>query len=222
MWFVAGCGLLVECRSNSLGGHQPSTLFNLVDAALHVKIRLGHVVVFAVQDFLEAADGLRHGHRFALPAGEDLGDGERLAEEPLNLAGAEHGELVVRGQFVHAENGDDVLEILVTLQHALEAAGDVIVFATDDVRGQGAGGGGQRIHGRVNAQFGDGSFQHDGRVQVGERRGGGRVGQVVGGHVHRLEGGDRTFLGGGDAFLQVAHFGGERRLVPDGAGGAAE
>ena len=33
---------------------------------------------------------------------------------------------------------------------------------------------------------------------------------------------DGTFLGRGDAFLQVAHFGGERRLVTDGARRAAQ
>ena len=82
--------------------------------------------------------------------------------------------------------------------------------------------GGQRIHGGINAELRDGTFQHDGRVQVRERRGGRRIGQVVGRHVHGLEAGDRTFLGRGDAFLQVAHFGGERRLVTDGAGRAAQ
>ena len=49
-----------------------------------------------------------------------------------------------------------------------------------------------------------------------------RIGQVVGRHVHRLERRDRALLGGGDALLQRAHLGGQRRLVADGAGGAAE
>ena len=80
----------------------------------------------------------------------------------------------------------------------------------------------QRIHGGINAEFRDGAFQHDGRVQVRERRGRRGVGQVVGGHIHGLEAGDRTFLGRGDAFLEVAHFGGERRLITDGARRAAQ
>ena len=37
--------------------------------------------------------------------------------------------------------------------------------------------------------------------------------KVVAGHVDGLDGGDRAGLGGGDALLQVAHLGGERRLV---------
>ena len=53
----------------------------------------------------------------------------------------------------------------------------------------------------------------------GRRR---RVGQVVGRHVDRLHRGDRALGGGGDALLQRAHVGGERRLVADRARDAAE
>ena len=57
---------------------------------------------------------------------------------------------------------------------------------------------------------------------MSERRRGRRVGQIVRRNVHRLERRDRSFLRGGDAFLQGAHLGGQRRLISDGAGGAAE
>ena len=57
---------------------------------------------------------------------------------------------------------------------------------------------------------------------MGEGGGRGRVGQIVRRHIDGLEGGDGAFLGRGDAFLQVAHFGGQGRLVADGAGGAAQ
>ena len=96
------------------------------------------------------------------------------------------------------------------------------MFLADDFRGERARGGGQRVDGRENAQFGNGALQHDGGVQVGEGGGGRRVGQVVRRDIDGLEGGDGAFLGGGDAFLQVAHFGGEGGLVADGAGGAAQ
>ena len=76
-----------------------------------------------------------------------------------------------------------------------------------------ARGGVQRIHRRVDAQRGDVARQHGGRVQVGERGGGRRVGQVVGRHVDRLHRGDRALVGGGDALLQLAHLGGQRRLI---------
>ena len=57
---------------------------------------------------------------------------------------------------------------------------------------------------------------------MGERGGGGGVGQVVGGDVHRLYGGDGTVLGGGDALLQRAHLAGQRGLVAHGGGHTAQ
>ena len=48
---------------------------------------------------------------------------------------------------------------------------------------------------------------------MGERGGGRRVGQVVGRHVDRLHRSDRTLVRGGDALLQRAHVGRERRLI---------
>ena len=53
----------------------------------------------------------------------------------------------------------------------------------------------------------------------GRRR---RVGQVVGRHVDRLHRGDRTLWRGGDALLQRAHVGGERRLITHRRGNTAE
>src|ERR1019366_76677 len=61
-----------------------------------------------------------------------------------------------------------------------------------------------------------------GGVEVGEGGGGGGVGVIVGGHVDGLHGGDRALVGGGDALLQFAHFGGQVGLVTDGARHAAE
>ena len=55
-----------------------------------------------------------------------------------------------------------------------------------------------------------------------ERGRGRRVGQVVGRHVDRLHRGDRALGGGGDALLQRAHVGRERRLIAHRRGNAAE
>ena len=46
-----------------------------------------------------------------------------------------------------------------------------------------------------------------------ESCGGRGIGQVVRRHVNSLEARDRTFLGRGDAFLQVTHLSGERGLI---------
>ncbi len=73
----------------------------------------------------------------------------------------------------------------------------------------------ERVDRRVDAELGDLARQHGRRVEVRERGGGRRVGQVVGRHVDRLHRGDRALLGGGDALLQRAHVGGEGGLVAD-------
>src|SRR3970040_189118 len=90
---------------------------NRADEAARV---FGQVVVLAVEDFAEGADGFFHGHVHALAARELLGGHERLAEELLDLAGARHEQLVVFGKLVHAEDGDDGLQVRVALEHALD------------------------------------------------------------------------------------------------------
>ena len=80
----------------------------------------------------------------------------------------------------------------------------------------------ERIDRRIDALFGDRARQHGRGVQVGEGGGRRRVGQVVGRHVDRLHRGDRALVGGGDALLQRAHVGGQRRLIAHRRGNAAE
>ena len=104
----------------------------------------------------------------------------------------------------------------------MHAARHVVMFLSDDFGRQGAGSRGERIDRRENAQFGDRAFQHDRRVQVREGCGRRRVGQIVRGHIDGLKRRDGAFLGRSDSFLQIAHFRGERRLITDGAGGAAQ
>ena len=57
-----------------------------------------------------------------------------LTQEPLNLAGAEHHQLVFGAEFVHAKDCDDVLEILIALQNLLHPAGDIVMLFTDHFR----------------------------------------------------------------------------------------
>ena len=57
---------------------------------------------------------------------------------------------------------------------------------------------------------------------MGERGRRRRIGQVVGRHVDRLHRGDRALVGGGDALLQRAHVGRERRLITHRRRNAAE
>src|SRR6267142_2687002 len=84
-------------------------LHRLADVADHVEGLLGQLVVLAVDDFTEALHGVRELDVSTGLSGELLGDGERLGEEPLDLARARDDELVVVRELFHSEDRDDVL-----------------------------------------------------------------------------------------------------------------
>jgi len=50
---------------------------------------------------------------------------EGLGQEALDLPGPVHGDPVLLGQLVETEDGDDVLQLLIALEHALHPAGHV-------------------------------------------------------------------------------------------------
>ena len=89
--------------------------------------------MLALDDFLKAADRVGLLHILPLGAGEGLGHAERLGEELLDLARAGHRELVVLRQLVHAQDRDDVLEVLVPLEDGLDPARDVVVLLAHDL-----------------------------------------------------------------------------------------
>src|SRR5581483_4509064 len=104
-------------------------------------------------------------------------------QKALDLPGPVDEELVLLGELVHAEDGDDVLQVLVALQDLLHVPGDLVVLLADVPRGEHPAGGGERVEGRVDAELGDLAGQHRLGVEVGEGRGRGGVGEVVGGNV---------------------------------------
>ena len=108
-------GTLGLCVFGFFGFVAVCRFLDLFDAAFHVEIAFGHFVVFAVEDFLEAADGVGDLDLLAFPAGKDFRHAEGLAQETLDFAGPKYRELVVGRQFVHAQDGDDVLEVFVSL-----------------------------------------------------------------------------------------------------------
>src|SRR5215472_9238576 len=65
------------------------------DGTHHVEGLLRHVVVLAVDDFLESSDRIGQFHVFTGESRELLGNVEGLREEPLDLAGARHCQLVI-------------------------------------------------------------------------------------------------------------------------------
>src|SRR5690606_16617476 len=152
------------------------------------------VVVVALENAAEAGNGVFQRHVLARRTGEDFGHEERLGQEALNLTSARYQLLVLFGQLVHTQDGDDVLQFLVALQHVLHAASHFVVLLANYQRIQRTAGGVQRVNGRVDTQGSDVTRQYDGGVQVGEGGRRARVGQVVRGNVYGLDRGDRTGL----------------------------
>src|SRR6185369_7110591 len=118
-------------------------------------------------------------------------------------------------QLVDPEDGDDVLQILVALQHLLYGARDVVMLLAKYSWIENARGRGQRIDGGIDTELGDLPREVRRGIQVSKRRGGSRICVVVGRDVDRLHRRDRSFFCRGDAFLELAHFGQQRRLVSD-------
>src|ERR1700730_2103334 len=195
--------------------HLLALLAGFVDRADHVERLLRQVVVLALQDLLEAPDGVLDGDEPALPAREALRDEEGLREEPLDLPGPRHRLLVVFRKLLDAQDGDDVLQLLVALHGPLHALRRVVMILPDDPRFEEAGGRVQGVDRRVDRLLGQGPAQRHCCPQMGEGRLDGGVGHVVGRDVDRLDRGDGALAGGGDALLQGAHRRRQRRLVAD-------
>ena len=143
---------------------------------------------------------------------------EGLGQEFLDLSGPVHRQLVLVGELVHAQDGDDILELVVPLQHRLDLPGRLIVFLAHDLRLQDPRGGLQGIHGGIEALLRDLAAEDSSGVQMGKGGGRGGVCQVVGGDVHRLDRGDGPGPGGGDPLLELAQLVGQGGLVAHGGG----
>ncbi len=187
-----------------------------VDIADKIEGLFGDIIVLAFADLTEATDGVFEFDELPGDVGELLGNEEGLGEEALDTTSASDGEFVVFAEFVHAEDGDNILEVFVALEDLLNHTSDAIVFFADDMGVEDAGGGVEGVDGGVDAEGGDLAGKDGGCVKVGEGGCGCGVGQVVSGDVDGLNGGDGAFFGGGDAFLEGAHLGGEGGLVTDG------
>src|SRR5215472_11014548 len=107
------------CVTPSRPFQLPGLALDVLDPAAHEERLLGHVVELALGDRLERRDGLLQRDELARLAGELLGHIHRVRQEPLDSPGPLHRHLVLFGQLVDAEDGDDVLEFLVPLEHPL-------------------------------------------------------------------------------------------------------
>ena len=62
-------------------------------------------------------------------------------------------ELILLGQLIHTENGNDILQRLVLLEYLLNAGGGVVVVLADDTGVEHTRLGVEGVDGRVNTQF---------------------------------------------------------------------
>ncbi len=90
--------------------------------------------MFALENFLEATDRLFDRDVLSFMTGENFRHVKWLAEETLNLSCPVNGQFVFWTQLVHSKNRDDVLQIFVTLQNALHAACDIVMFFANNFR----------------------------------------------------------------------------------------
>ncbi len=170
----------------------------------------------------EAADRFAERRVVSRFARKHLSHDERLAEEPLDPPCPRDDLLVVLAEFVDAENRDDILKVAVALENLLHASGGVVMLLPDDLRVQNSRRARQRINRRVDALFHNRAFQHNERVEVGNRRSRRRVRHVISRHVDGLDGRNRTVTGRGNPLLKRAHLRSERGLVSHGRGHAAQ
>src|SRR5260370_1427359 len=88
--------------------------------------------MFAIENFFEPAHRFFNRDVLAFAAGENFRHMKGLTEEPLNLPRAQNRELVFRTQFIHPENGDDVLEIFV-LQRYKDLQDIIAILGMDEL-----------------------------------------------------------------------------------------
>src|SRR5215813_2051306 len=110
------------------GFHLLSVFQNFVDRTFHIESLLRHVVVLAFNDLLEAAHRILNLDVASCVTGELFGHVEWLRQELLDFPGASYSDLIVFGKLVDSQNGDDVLQIFITLQDSLYSLGNVVVF----------------------------------------------------------------------------------------------
>jgi len=147
---------------------------------------------------------------------------ERLGEETLNLSGTSDGHLILFGEIIHTQNGNNILQRSVVLEELLDATSGVVVNLTDDGGVQHTGGGIEGIHSGVDTELSEGTRQHSGGIKMSESGGGSGIGQIISRHVDSLDGGDGTGTGGGNTLLEGTQIGGKGGLISDSGGNTSQ
>ena len=110
----------------------------------------GILIALAVQNHTESAQSLLQRNIASRHTGKLLCHREALGQETLNLTGTVYCQLILLGQLVHTHDGDDILQLLITLQHLLYRTGYLVVLVAYDLRRKDPAGGIQRVYGRID------------------------------------------------------------------------
>src|SRR5215203_1060124 len=150
----AGHSILRRAYSLFLLELRPATL-DVLHAAHIEECLLSNVINFSVAHHPERLDGFAERHRRPGNVGELLSHVGVLAEELLDATCPVDDDLVFFGQLVDAQDGDDVLQLLVALQNLLDTNRHVVVLLADELRIEDSTTRGQRVHRWIEATGSD-------------------------------------------------------------------
>lgn len=114
------------------------------------------------RDHLEASYSIFELDICSRSPGELLGHEEWLGEEALDLPCSGDGELVLFRELIHSEDGDDVLQFLVSLEDLLDVAGSVVMILSHDLRDEDGGSRIERVDRGIDSELRDRSCEDDG------------------------------------------------------------
>ena len=108
----------------------------IVDGTCHQEAALRNLVALAVQNHTEATQGLLQRNIASRHTGKLLCYREALGQETLYLTCPVYRLLILLVQLIHTHDGDDILQLFVSLQHLLYGTCYLIVLMADDFRCQ--------------------------------------------------------------------------------------
>lgn len=125
-------------------------------------------------------------------------------------------------QLLDAEQRDDFLQLAIVRDRLADILGDPVMRLADPPRVEETGGRGERVDGRIHAFARHVARQNDRGIEVAEDLGDGRIGEVVGRHIDRLDRGDGRAGDGRNALFELGDLIRQRRLIADARGKPSE
>ena len=118
----------------------------------------------------------------------------RLREEALYLSRTCNDLFVLIAKLVDTENGDDILQLAVFLEHLLHTTCNIVMLLTYDIGLEYTRGGRKRVDSGINALLRYLTREDGSRIKMRERSRRRRVGKVVGRDIDRLNRCDRAVV----------------------------